>query len=358
MWLSNLTVRNCRIIKEATLSLSPDINFIYGSNGSGKSSLLEAISILSIGRSFRTSRIAEVIRYEEEALLSTSIVSSEDFENKRIGIEKSTSKTLIRVNKQNIQSQSELSKILPISIIHPLSHELITGGSLKRRRFIDWLAFYKYPEFHHQWKLYQTLLKQRNAALKDPKLYYALEHLTYELCKLQQPIHSYRQQALEKLKQTIEDSIPSFLIEQSAQLTLKTGLPKDIGLDADSLVNYYNSKLSYEKLRGRTVQGVHCSDIVINLNGMPAVSSASRGQSKLLSLLLHIAQNITITQQGIIAIDDLAAEIDESNYRKLIDFVPSLNRQVIITSTHKPEVLPNKLDYSMFHVKHGEVTKE
>ncbi|MEE9350647.1 MAG: DNA replication and repair protein RecF [Thiotrichaceae bacterium] len=353
MWLSKLKVQNCRIIKEATVEFNPHINYIYGSNGSGKTSLLEAISIISLGRSFRTARISEVISYGEDSILCTSTVESSSSSEKHIGVEKTVSSTNIRVNRQTIQSQAQLSKLLPVSIIHPSSHELISGGSVKRRRFIDWVAFYKFPEFHNLWKRYQAILKQRNAALKNPKLFYALEHLTYELSKLQAPIHELRNEALKGIIETISVTIPSFLIKQAPDLSLQTGLPSEVGLDTESIVNYYNSKLAQDKKRGRTLKGIHAADALILLNSKPASSSASRGQTKILSLVLHIAQNITIGQHGVIAIDDLAAEIDKKNYQKLIDFIPELERQVFITGTHKVE--KGITNASMFHVKHGSI---
>jgi len=69
MWIQHLKVQHCRIIDDAELELSPKLNLIIGDNGSGKSSLLEAIYLLSRGRSFRTSRIAELISHPADSVL-------------------------------------------------------------------------------------------------------------------------------------------------------------------------------------------------------------------------------------------------------------------------------------------------
>lgn len=352
MWLSDITIQNCRVIGSEKLELSPHLNLIYGSNGSGKSSFLEALSILSFGRSFRTARISDVISYHKDSVL-ISAEAHDDALTKRIGINKSSNKTIIRVNRQNIHSQSELSKILPLTVIHPQSHELITGGSSKRRGFLDWIAFYQYPEFHGLWKRYQYILKQRNAALRSPKLSYALEHLTKELCDLQPDIHRYRDDALTTLNKTLTEITPDFLTGFKADLQLTTGLAAGIELDPHSLIKYYNSKLAYEQKIGRTSKGSHTSDLIISLAGNPAATSASRGQTKILTLLLLLSQSLTIKQKGIIAIDDLHAEVDEDNYTKLIDFIPSLDRQVFITSTTDPDQLSYDGSHKVFHVKHG-----
>jgi len=358
MWISELTIINCRNIKNLEFEFSPNINFIYGSNGSGKTSILEALSMLSYGRSFRTSRIVDVISYDEGSIISSAILCSDTQGEKRIGIEKSRDKTTIRLNRQNINSQASLSKLIPISVIHPLSHQLITGASSTRRSFIDWIAFYKYPDFHDLWKHYQAILKQRNAALKNPKLFYAIEHLTTELCKLQKPIHSYRCSSLEQLNKTLDLLIPKPLQQFIPELHLRSGLPKGTSLEVDSLMNYYRSIYEYEKKRGRTLKGIHSANLEITLNGIAASTSGSRGQTKIISTLLHICQNLAINKTGIICIDDLSAEVDMDNYKLLIDFILNLGTQTFITSTLEPSTDALDNNFKMFHVKHGAINND
>ncbi len=355
MWLSELTVHHCRIINEASLNFCPDLNFFFGLNGSGKTSLIEALSVLSLGRSFRTSRISETVSYDHDHLLVSALVHDADDHNIRIGIKKNSKQTIIRVNKKTIKSQSELSRILPITVIHPLSHQLITEGSSKRRNFIDWIAFYQFPEFHPLWKQYTTILKQRNASLKQPKLDYAIDYLTHELCKLQKPLHSFRQQALKNLLVTLEQSTPDYLADYIPDISVTTGLPLDVSLDQDSLLNYYKSKLDYEKKRGRTIKGVHCADLEVSLHSKPASISASRGQTKIMAIILHIAQSLAINRRGIISLDDLSAEIDNNNYKKILTYISCLDRQVFITDTEKRPITGLDFNAKLFHVEHGSI---
>lgn len=355
MWLSDFTVQNCRIINEVTLELNRHINFFFGVNGSGKTSVIEALSILSLGRSFRTHRISEVIQDNKDYVLVSAIGNKSTNADTRIGIKKSNKKTLIHVNRSPIKSQSHLSKLLPISIIHPLSHELISGGASMRRSYIDWIAFYLFPEFHQLWKQYSAVLKQRNAALKEPKLYFALEHLTSELSKLQKPIHKYRLAALDTLKHELLNSIPSFLSDYTPQLSLSSGLPGEVDLEADALFDYYLSRIALEKKLGRTTKGIHYTNLEIKLNAKPAATTASRGQAKIASILLYIAQSLAINKKGIIAIDDLSAELDADNYRKVLNFVLSLNRQLFITDTNKNTLPVTGIPTNTFHVEHGSI---
>ncbi len=356
MRLLELTIQHCRNIKKANLEFSPHVNLITGSNGSGKTSFIEALSVLGYGRSFRTSRISEVIQYEKKALLVSANINSDSTGDTRIGIEKQPHKTQIRVNRKRIKTQARLSKILPVTIVHPLSYQVITEGSSRRRRFIDWIAFYLYPEFHTLWKRYNHLLKQRNAALKHPDLHYAIEHLTTELCQLQEPIYNFRKAALAQFKHTLHETTPSFLYSYIPEVTLTTGFPSSQILEAESLIQFYERKKHLDKKRGRTTSGIHAADLTITLKSKPAATSASRGQNKIISLLLHVAQSLTIQPRGIIAIDDLSAEIDHSNYKKLLRFVNELERQLFITSTEPIDQTDTQA--AMFHVEQGNFTRK
>lgn len=358
MWIDNLNVKNCRLLDDINIVLSKELNIILGENASGKTSLLESLSLLSSGKSFRTSHINNVISHNE----STVLVSARlNFKNKtsQIGIEKSSTKTRIRINKQDVYSQAELSRHLPITIMHPESIELITGSPSYRRSFIDWITFYLYPEFHEQWKRYRHILKQRNLCLKDPKHKYALPKWTDELIQLQPSITDLRTKAIEKLKNELSKVSKDLLGDGNVELIFNNGFPADIKLDTDSLKQFYSQKEEYDLRLKRTSSGVHRADIKIMLDGKPAIQDASRGQLKLLAITLLLAQSTTINndqeEKGIIIIDDLAAELDSENKTKLIDYLSTLNQQLIITTTKKLNIegIPCKL----FHVKHGLFTE-
>jgi DNA replication and repair protein RecF len=358
MWIDNLNVNNCRLLDDINIVLSKDLNIILGENASGKTSLLESLSLLSSGKSFRTSHINNVISHNESAVLVSARLN---FKNKisQIGIEKSGSKTRIRINKQDVYSQAELSRHLPITIMHPESIELITGSPSYRRSFIDWITFYLYPEFHEQWKSYRHILKQRNLCLKDPKHKYALPKWTDELIQLQPSITSFRIKAITKLKNELTKVSKELLGEGKVELFFSNGFPADLKLDKESLKQFYSQKEEYDLRLKRTSSGVHRADIKIMLDGKPAIQAASRGQLKLLAITLLLAQSTTINndqeEKGIIVIDDLAAELDSDNKNKLISYLSTLNQQLIITTTKKLDIIniPNKL----FHVKHGVFTE-
>ncbi len=358
MWIDNLNVKNCRLLDDINIVLSKDLNIILGENASGKTSLLESLSLLSSGKSFRTSHINNVISHNEPAVLVSARLN---FKNKtsQIGIEKNTSKTRIRINKQDVYSQAELSRHLPITIMHPESIELITGSPSYRRSFIDWITFYLYPDFHEQWKKYRHILKQRNLCLKEPKHKYALAKWTDELIQLQPSITDFRIKAINKLEKELAKVSKELLGDGNVELIFNNGFPADVKLDKDSLKQFYSEKEEFDLRLKRTSAGVHRADMKIILDGKPAIQAASRGQLKLLAITLLLAQSTAINndkeEKGIIIIDDLAAELDSGNKTKLISYLFMLKQQLVITTTKKLETgdIPQKL----FHVKHGVFTE-
>ena len=358
MILQQLSINHCRIVKQAELALSPAVNLICGHNGSGKSSILEAVSIISKGRSFRTSRIADVINYTEEALLIRA-VGIQDDETYSIVIERSKTSTRIRVNQQDVNTQAALSRYLPVTIIDPNSVDLVTGSPGLRRAYVDWIAFYLFPEFHKIWQNYQRILKQRNLCLRVPAYLSALPQWTDELIKSQNQIQDYRERALFVLLPQLMLLSEKLLDDFQLDIKLTTGFAQTLeDLSFESQKAFYLERRDSEIKSARTLAGSHRADLQIYFNGQLAQYSASRGQLKLIAIALLLAQSRSIDpeekRKGIIAIDDLAAELDGDNKQRLLDCLRGLQQQLLLTTTQS-ELIPLNDDDRMFHVKHGNV---
>ena len=359
MWIKQLNIQNCRSIKKASLQLSPRLNIVIGKNSSGKTSLLESLCLLSTGRSFRTSHISEVISEKEKEVIVTAKVIYNDGTS-HIGLEKSATKARIRIDQQDIFSQAELSRYIPITVIHPDSLSLITGAPSLRRSYLDWIAFYLFPDFHSKWKSYQHILKQRNHCLKNPKHHNSLEKWTEELVLLQPDITHYRKSVLQKLKPFLDKSSSKLLKGKKIEITFDTGLPSAIDLNEEALIRYYESKLKYDCAIQRTSAGVHKANLKFLIDAKPAEKSASRGQLKLLSIALLLSQSATIkgerNNRGILLVDDFTSELDSINENTLVDYLLELEQQIIITTTRK-EIIKGKTGCKMFHVKHGVINE-
>ena len=355
VWLSHVTIDNCRIIQRASLELSDSMNFFIGDNAQGKTSILEALSVLSHGRSFRSSNLNDVRHHEKDVLRVTAELKKGQERIAHIGVERSKAATVIRLNKQTIKTQSELSKQLPFTFIHPLSQDLILGSSGIRRRFLDWLSFYLFDDFHYFWRQYHLVLRQRNAALKDKRQYYSLPTLTKQLSELLPKLINYREQSLNRLNTSLTSLVSTYPKSITPILNLKPLFPNIEEISTDSIYNFYSENLDKEKRRQRTLYGFHLADLEIKDHQHKAATTSSRGQIRLMTILLLIAQSHTIPHRGILAIDDLGSELDKTHQNELLEFLVEQGQQLFITSTRALSCSPT-IPSKMFHVEQGIVS--
>jgi len=169
MQLNSLSISNLRNLHSIHLDLHPHFNIICGENGSGKTSLLEAIHLLSTGRSFRAKQAKQIIRFGQKACLVAGAVSSMSDTGRatRIGVERLLSGGIkIRVAEQDCTSIAELAKNLPLQLINSESYCLLEASPQYRRQFLDWILFHVEQSFFPVWQRFKRALQQRNAALR------------------------------------------------------------------------------------------------------------------------------------------------------------------------------------------------
>ncbi|MFZ1344948.1 DNA replication/repair protein RecF [Thiothrix eikelboomii] len=362
IWLQHLVIQHCRVIQQCELSLSPTVSFFTGANGSGKSSFLEALCVLSRGRSFRTQRIHEVISQQADSLTVTGRLVNEALASSYpLGIAKQRNgQTRIRINHADVSQQAELSSHLPLTLIHPESIDSLIGSPVHRRSLLDWLAFYLEPEFQQTWKNYQRILKQRNACLRDANQRYALAEWTQQLIQAQPKLYQFRLRATESLTTALASVELLYAAIGAIRLRLHSGFPTSLDpTNTLALKQFFQERQEQELRYGVSLFGAHRGDLLITMNDEPVIRRASRGQLKLLGIALLLAQSEAIsttdTKRGIVAIDDLAAELDVDNQYLLAQVLQKTQKQLVITSTRQPlpEFLPP--DAHLFHVEQGHI---
>ena len=142
MRVTSIEVRCLRILDDIKIDFSPGLNLVVGSNGSGKSSLLEAIHILGSGRSFRSHRLRDVVTHGESILRIVGQIVGNDGVTDTIGIERSSDGLRIRRGGVDVKAASELAAYLPTVTVTPDTYRLVTDGADLRRRIIDRLLFH------------------------------------------------------------------------------------------------------------------------------------------------------------------------------------------------------------------------
>lgn len=338
MSLSRLLIHDFRNLAQVDLEFSPQFNFLVGANGSGKTSLLEAIFYLGHGRSFKSHLSNRIIRYDAEQFVLHGKISDEK-ELCTVGIQKARSgDTTLKINNETGSKIADLALLLPMQVITPEGLSLLNGGPSYRRAFLDWGLFHHHPEFYPHWSNLKRLLKQRNAALQQVSRYAELKIWDYELVKATYAVSQMRADYAEALRPEIEQTCRFFLPELEISVKFYQGWERERDY-AELLAESFER----DKNVGYTMVGAQKADFRFRANGLPVEDVLSRGQLKLLMCALRLAQGEYLTAQKgkpcLFLLDDFASELDPTKRELLAHRLRASGSQVFITA-----ITPNQLD--------------
>lgn len=366
MTLKRLFIQNLRNLNSVDVQPSARVNLIYGENGSGKTSLLEAINVLALGRSFRNHKHKPLISNGQNAFTIFGKVLADDQAEVPtevpIGINRQLDGTAsFKANGTLVNSAAVLASYLPVQTINSDTFLLLEGSPKVRRQFIDWLVFHVEHNFFQVWKDCQRCLKHRNSLLRHDRIDpFELSTWDQELVALSQQLHIYRAECFELFKTTFYELLQNFISVDGIAISYYRGWDKEKSY-GDVLV----SSFERDRQQGYTHMGSHRADLRITVNGQNAAEILSRGQQKLLVCALKIAQGFVFAQmtgrKTIYLVDDLPAELDEKHRELLTHWLDTMETQVFITGVDQSSLLSpwrNKknTEIKMFHVEHGCVT--
>lgn len=358
MHITRLNIQRVRNLEMVVLQELQPFNVFYGENGSGKTSILEAIHLLATGRSFRTHIPKNYIKHQ-----STDAVVFAQSRHEKIGMQKlMTGEQVIKVNGDTLATQGQLAKILPLQHLDPLSTDIIDHGAKPRRQILDWLMFHVEPDFYPTWQLYNRALKQRNGLLKSGRNI-SLESLAPWNALLSQygeMLHFHRLEIMEQWKIFLQDDLQQLLPELEIELDYVPGYHADLGLMHD-LQTYHQKDVE----RRYTEYGPHRADLRLKTTGGDASMILSRGQKKLLILALKLSQIAMLhasNKETVVLLDDVTAELDLRAQQRLIKRLSQLGSQVFMTTLDQ-EVVKNhfqdlSISYQLFRVDKGQVCAE
>lgn len=359
MKFNKVIVNNVRNIKEMVFFPSAKFNFIYGENGSGKTSLLESLYYFGHVRSFRSHLVDRIIKQDQEVMTLFSELIAADESRINIGIQRHTNKDCkIHIQQQTAKTTAELAVLLPILLINPDSFTLLDGGPKPRRALLDWGVFHVEHRYQTLWQRFQRCLKQRNMALRQ---HLPVDQITIwdaELCSMSIEIDEYRSQYCEKLYLKFSEIINKLFPDNDFKCSYQRGWPKD-----HKLSDLMREHLQQDLERGYSFYGPQRADLLFKVDAVPLQDFLSRGQQKVIVCALRIAQAQILFEQtqkeSIFLIDDLPAELGMEYRTYLIDALHALNAQVYLTAIEKESLLPVLINKpgKMFHVEHGHLTE-
>ncbi len=351
MGLRRLQVTNLRCLRAIELQADPHYTLISGANGSGKTSVLEAIYFLGRGRSFRTHRPARLIRSGSDRFIIFAEVESQQG-HLALGIEGDAERLRARIAGRDAASLAELASHFPVQIIDPDIHQLIELGPAVRRRLIDWGVFHVEPSFLLAWQRYRQALAQRNSALRQRLSANLVGAWDPELVRSGEEIHDARLRYVARLE-TIAQPLIERLLGMHLELRYRSGWPAELTFE-----EALRMQLGSDRERGVTQVGPHRAELVVQVDGALAREHVSRGQQKLLAAALAIAQlkllELEIPEQPTLLLDDPAAELDSEHLAALIRELRALRAQLIVT-TLDPAFKALGEPGRRFSLHHGEI---
>ncbi|MEM9103912.1 MAG: DNA replication/repair protein RecF [Pseudomonadota bacterium] len=355
MTISRLEISHFRNLQPLILDPSEKINIIFGDNGAGKTSLLEAIYYLGMGRSFRTHHSKNIIQTGQDKFL---IFIKKD--HYTIGMERCRDGRLVfKVADDDVDSISQLAKLLPLQLINPDVYQLLNEGPKFRREFIDWGVFHVEHPFFSTWKEFHRIIKHRNLAIKMRAPKDEIQSWDQGLAKASENLSVMRSHYIQEFKPYLLSILDKIIKIDDLSISYNRGWPKDKAY-LDQLEQAYLQDCDY----GFTRYGPHRADLTITINGYPAKDMLSRGQQKLFVYAMRLAQGLLLKEKSDInctyLIDDLPAELDESKRKALFTILLAMEAQIFISSIDLSSVngLINATDNKVFHVEHGTVTEK
>jgi DNA replication and repair protein RecF len=347
--IQRFTAENFRCLRSISLDLEPQYNLIFGANASGKTSLLEAFSYLGRGKSFRGASTGDLIRHGEKAFVLFGKVEQDGLRSS-VGVRNSREGLEIRVDGQSEGGAASLAGVLPLQLIDPDVHNLVSGGPEERRRDLDWIAFHVEHGYLDLWRRFRRSLKQRNAALRAGNPGGAISSWDAEFVEVSVQLDGARRRALEIAAENLEEA-GGGLLGGEVRFEYRPGWKAERGLLAS-----LQEGLERELQVGSTQHGPHRADLRLVYDERQARKLVSRGQQKLLACAMILGATQTaqtaLERPLVLLLDDPAAELDSDSLGRLMERVSRLGAQVIATSLSR-DVLELPSSSAVFHVEHG-----
>ena len=364
MHITKIRLENFRNFAAVDFCPHESLNIIYGNNGAGKSSLLEAIHVLGFGRSFRTSKPDTFISDAQTKVSGFCEFTSHN-EVSRLGFSRSkTDGYLFSVDGEKTKKIADIARLLPVQIFTPQSSDLILGPPLGRRRYLDWLLFHVEHQFQNLNGRYNSCLSQRNALLKQfdytqVEAFRQQDVWLNQLAELGEAISALRETYINRLNSEISALYSKFSPELKIVLRYTNGWEKASSLK-DSLI----SKIARDLFKGSTSSGPHKAEVLFMVDNKNAAEFMSRGQLRLLVSLLLLAEVKVLKdltgKQSVFLVDDISAELDEHTREKFLRTVLEQDTQVFVTAIEKQQMsfVQTYNNKKVFHVEHNRVIEE
>ena len=346
--ISALQLYNFRSHQRCVFRLDKRHVILSGRNGSGKTSILEAISLCSPGRGLRYSRMPELSRYPgHEGWRVIVDLDGSDQVSINTWCSPGATSRQIRIN-DNPARQLELSDQIRVLWLTPVMDRLWSESSDKRRRFLDRMTMSMYPQHPVVVSNYEKALRERNRLLRDGIIDdHWLDSLELQMAENGSALTSNRMKAIRKIEEAFQSTTTSF---PSARITIVQDHKMSKGAeDPHELVALFRSGRRADAAAGRTLAGPHRADMAV-LHGETgrAAGQCSTGEQKALLIAIVVANTRAVNRMTgsipILLLDEAAAHLDLELRKVFMDEICSIEGQVWLTCTEIGELMVGRHD--------------
>jgi len=353
--ISKLHVRAVRNIVDASIDPKAGFNLLYGSNGSGKTSILEAIHALASGKSFRSGKLDLLVQHGSDRTLVFGELAS----GHKFGFSKSLKEPpQLKLDGDRVRNWELIALLLPLLVLDSNTFQLADGGPQVRRAFLDWGVFHVEPSFLSNWRDVKRCIAQRNLLLRGRV--FGSEQISawdtqFALCS--DYVDTSRKKYISLFSPLFTETYSSLApsLAEKLSLTYTRGWDESKHLEE---VLLENQKLDFKY--GATQAGPHRAEILLKFGKDKATDVLSRGQLKVLVIAMKIAQgqllNTLSGRRCSFLVDDLAAELDSTNRSAVLKILHAMRGQVFITAVERADIdtcMPESASPTTFHVERG-----
>lgn len=365
MILKKISIINYKNILQANLTLSEKLNCFVGSNGVGKTNLLDAVYFMSFCHSSFTNLDSMVINHAQDFFVIEGDYLSENSTEERIyaGMKRGKHKHFKR-NGKDYKRLSMHIGMIPLVFISPADNSLVTGGGEERRKLLDVVIAQLDNSYIDALNRYNKALQQRNALLKsisetDMTLMQLLEE---EMARNGEIVYKKRNELVNELTPTFQEAYSQISGgRENVSLRYVSHCQRGPLLDVIQRDRFRDRAVGY------SLHGTHRDDLEMLIDGYPIRREGSQGQTKTYVLALKLAQFAYLKRKmagkmPLLLLDDIFDKLDANRVEQIIHLVADNDfGQIFITDTnreHLDKILSHAdVDYKLFDVKDGEITE-
>lgn len=340
--LTEIAVRNLRNLERVDLTLAPRVNVFAGNNGQGKTSLLEAIYFVATSRSFRTSKLSEMVRHEQSVASVKATLRRTDDELSREQVAAlQNGRSVLKLDGSRPSSTAAYATRSPVVVFHPDELALSSGPAQIRRRLLDRIALFLEPSSADTRSRYTRALRGRQELLRRSRTPESGSVDAFEeLCARHgAELTRLRARTIDALKGPLAAAFEQIA---SPDLALAAEYQPGGSEDEQTAREALRDRRDRDAHRPSAGWGPHRDDLVLTLSDRPARVVASQGQHRALTLALKAAEAACLTDisgtQPMLLLDDVSSELDPERTSSLMTFLSVTRSQIFITTT-RPELI-------------------